>query len=751
LNIYFDPANAWEKAVIITPQPTSRVEIELAVKAADMREEIVIPSKISASGQTIVAVVSKKELGFTEDTDISKWGWQLIAQSNEGYPDPEDVLTRNVNEYRGLHRFGGGNDYWGDPEVMDILVWPAKGTLQEAKDQFSILNVWESYPDPKLDIRAVVPLISMDQSAQWAPSGGYSVFAKDLAAKIKPPAQKDKYVSDNFSMSVKVFTRYNWNLNPSFENFMKNSLEVQFFGKAFTDKVGFYMRWEIGKWDNTVWTLWANDTPAQQSIVLQSFRAELVKPLPTIDVVSIGNYELDYSPWVMGAPWYPDRDKLKGIFIDGSVESYFDYHFTIHYPLQWIGLDWGHGNTTYADFAYGLKLNTTYIRGLKLSVVGAYYSDFETSPLTSTNLDPKKLVLRGYNAAVVVDASYKMALPFANISIGGICSLTSFGLGQDFINLERGLEQDIDGNGEYGALSDKAEITPKYGTNGMAAVGTVKIENLFGPLNIVGQGFYISSGYTAIGSARGDTSPLASGFGGSPTADILLMNGNQSVHRAPQAADFVSSVAIPGLPAEFIISDPVTSIKTIGWINDNWEGVAATGWQGFTAIASYFGDILRVSGEFSYVGYNNMAYSNITQLRGYLSAEYSLIAINGKVTLFGKFMTINNENQLNWMKYPMMIVPGISYAQQLTKFVNASLTYKMEYGAYSESGTHPLVNTNTLIFVRHRIGLNLNIALPVGYIHLVGEYWMEPKIPEVGFSGRTPYGAYAITEWEFAF
>ena len=42
-------------------------------------------------------------------------------QSNEGFPDKKDLLTRKVNEYEGQHRFGGGNDADCDPHVMDIL------------------------------------------------------------------------------------------------------------------------------------------------------------------------------------------------------------------------------------------------------------------------------------------------------------------------------------------------------------------------------------------------------------------------------------------------------------------------------------------------------------------------------------------------------------------------------------------------------------------------------------------------------
>ena len=179
LNVFINPANAWEKAVIVSPQPENRVQIEIDIKAKDMAENILVPQKVSGSGRTITAIVKKKALGIMDSTDLKKWKWQVVMQSNEGYPDPEDVLTRNVNEYKGLHRFGGGNDYWGDPELVDIMVAPAMGTMAEATNQFACMSIWESYSDPRLDIKAVLPMVSGDDKQAWVPEEGYLTFAKN--------------------------------------------------------------------------------------------------------------------------------------------------------------------------------------------------------------------------------------------------------------------------------------------------------------------------------------------------------------------------------------------------------------------------------------------------------------------------------------------------------------------------------------------------------------------------------------------
>jgi carbohydrate-binding DOMON domain-containing protein len=120
-NIQFAPADAWDKVVILSPQGASRVRSEVDSKAASMKSAVVIPNRTRGTGRTISASVSKKDLG---EGDPSKWGYQVVVQSNEGFPASTDLLTRKVNEYEGQHRFGGGTDGDCDPHVMDLLGGP---------------------------------------------------------------------------------------------------------------------------------------------------------------------------------------------------------------------------------------------------------------------------------------------------------------------------------------------------------------------------------------------------------------------------------------------------------------------------------------------------------------------------------------------------------------------------------------------------------------------------------------------------
>jgi carbohydrate-binding DOMON domain-containing protein len=136
LNIQFGPDDGWNRCIILSPQPSARVRGEVEIKAADLQKMIVIPNQVRGSGRTISASVDMKNIG---SGDPAKWGYQVVMQSNEGFPDKKDLLTRKVNEYEGQHRFGGGNDGECDPHVMDILAGHGTGAKTEIDEQKQML------------------------------------------------------------------------------------------------------------------------------------------------------------------------------------------------------------------------------------------------------------------------------------------------------------------------------------------------------------------------------------------------------------------------------------------------------------------------------------------------------------------------------------------------------------------------------------------------------------------------------------
>ena len=137
LNIQFDPKCAWDKVVILSPQKKARITSEAKTKAAKVIDDIVVPNRTTGAGKKINGKVKLEALG---GGDPSKWGYQVLMQSNEGFPTKTDLLTRRVNEFEGQHRFGGGNDADCDPHVVDILAGDGSGGDGEIKLQHEMLS-----------------------------------------------------------------------------------------------------------------------------------------------------------------------------------------------------------------------------------------------------------------------------------------------------------------------------------------------------------------------------------------------------------------------------------------------------------------------------------------------------------------------------------------------------------------------------------------------------------------------------------
>jgi carbohydrate-binding DOMON domain-containing protein len=136
LNIQFAESDGWNKCVILSPQPAGRVKSEVDIKGGAMKGAVLVPNRTKGVGRTISGSVELKDLGSGDPT---KWGYQVVVQSNEGFPAATDLLTRKVNEFEGQHRFGGGNDGDCDPHVMDCLAGSGTGDKSEADAQHQML------------------------------------------------------------------------------------------------------------------------------------------------------------------------------------------------------------------------------------------------------------------------------------------------------------------------------------------------------------------------------------------------------------------------------------------------------------------------------------------------------------------------------------------------------------------------------------------------------------------------------------
>ncbi len=157
LNATFAAEDAWDKVIILSPQGKRRLEAEIAQKAGAMKGAVVVPTRTTARGKTLIATIAKKDLGGAPS---KAWGYQVVMQSNEGYPAATDLLSRKVNEYEGQHRFGGGSDHECDPHVLDALVGPAKGEAAEKDGQKQALS-YECGPEGERKRPAVLPMVRL--------------------------------------------------------------------------------------------------------------------------------------------------------------------------------------------------------------------------------------------------------------------------------------------------------------------------------------------------------------------------------------------------------------------------------------------------------------------------------------------------------------------------------------------------------------------------------------------------------------
>lgn len=120
-------AEGWDIALMVGSDKPTRMRREIDDKNEDVGDdmtdfenlvdEVLIPDEITMAGNTLTAKVAKDKIG-----DLSKLaGVQAFVLGGEGFPTVNDTYNRVVNEYSAQWRFGGGTDYEGDPNVIDML------------------------------------------------------------------------------------------------------------------------------------------------------------------------------------------------------------------------------------------------------------------------------------------------------------------------------------------------------------------------------------------------------------------------------------------------------------------------------------------------------------------------------------------------------------------------------------------------------------------------------------------------------
>ena len=145
------PKSAWDIAILVEGWPT---ELKASVKssAPEMYKACIFPTKgVSVEGNTIIIPVPKKSLGG----DFEKgWGFQVLILGQEGFPtqDPVSCRIREVLSSPQQWRFGGGDDFYGDPNIIDMLDY-------EGINQYEVLSKYKSDAKYEKNVYAQIPFI----------------------------------------------------------------------------------------------------------------------------------------------------------------------------------------------------------------------------------------------------------------------------------------------------------------------------------------------------------------------------------------------------------------------------------------------------------------------------------------------------------------------------------------------------------------------------------------------------------------
>jgi len=140
-HVEFESSSAWENVVLVTPNLSRTVEKMLEERTSDMdlvhmRKKILVPHRAYAQGYTFVVYVPKFEIG----TPQPGWGYQVLMM---GYDETNlsfgQFQNQEVVKFAGQEHFGGGSDFRGDPNVIDMLA-------PSAAEQYRVLGTYVAAP-----------------------------------------------------------------------------------------------------------------------------------------------------------------------------------------------------------------------------------------------------------------------------------------------------------------------------------------------------------------------------------------------------------------------------------------------------------------------------------------------------------------------------------------------------------------------------------------------------------------------------
>ncbi len=598
LNAAFAPECYWEKAIVISPQPMSKVLTEVKTKAGDAAKDVIVPIQVVPRGKTFIALIKKEDLG----ADVSaQWGWQVLLTSNEGFPGPNEILTRRVNEYEGQHRFGGGDDYDGDPHFMDMLCAPGTGSDAEKETQHKIMAQYVSGADPSAYVYVKLPMLYAGKTVEIAAPVASEAPAVPVVAVARPAAGPSS--AFGLKTSGKLFTNFmHGNDTSQFSNLSggeggHNGIvsEIEFNLLA---KVSKYA--EVGlrissRFRNNFWaTYWNNDNLEKAQLMkLRGIWGQFRTPdwmQGIVDNVLLGSSDLGmFSPWTIGRLRYIDRDNAAGIFFAAKVAKWFNYDLArISLPSLWAGPGWTTGGSAddatgrafiNRDYAYGANLRFPVSPNFNFRLIGYYSKDVEGDSADTNPRNGKDFKDRFENTVLSVEFD---AAPITWLQLSGMFTSTK----TDY-NAQN-YTQDWGGWNSMPAkdLSDTAyKLTAQFD------------DPFHMGLSFGLEYFNVGEDYLSVMASRREQDVLLTeGFEGDDMSGRYNLISNDERWR--YGYDWASFNGTCGQSPSAIADNSELQFDEMAY-----ESII--GWKGLTALASYGRDTLDLSLEYTTLDYNS--------------------------------------------------------------------------------------------------------------------------------------------------
>lgn len=149
--VSFDPSSAWEQVVVISPHTRETLMRGIKEKAEEIEfmfigKKLIIPSYPKVKKRTFIARVAKEEIGNPQPW----WGYQVLLLGNSDSESVYSFMNKEVFSFAGEMEFGGGSDFRGNPNMLDLL--DGDGHF----NQYEALAKYVSKPDPRKNKFAVI-------------------------------------------------------------------------------------------------------------------------------------------------------------------------------------------------------------------------------------------------------------------------------------------------------------------------------------------------------------------------------------------------------------------------------------------------------------------------------------------------------------------------------------------------------------------------------------------------------------------